>query len=423
VEAVDAIVAKRDGHELDDAQIRWIIAAYTAGKVPDEQMSALLMAIVFRGLSQRELATWTAAMIDSGERLDLSGVGRPTVDKHSTGGVGDKVSLPLCPLLAACGAAVPQLSGRGLGHTGGTLDKLESIPGWRCTLTNDEFIGQLRDIGAAVAMAGPGMAPADRKLYALRDITGTVASVPLIASSIMSKKIAEGTEALVLDVKFGSGAFLPDIDDSRTLATTMVGIGAAHGVRTVAMLTDMDEPLGLAAGNAVEVAESVELLAGGGPDDLREVTLALAREMVDLVGLDVDPGKVLASGAAMDKWREMISAQGGDPDAMLPIAPVVDTWTAPADGIIQRLDALHVGVAAWRLGAGRARQEEPVSAVAGVVARKRRGDRVRAGEVVLELHTDDESRLGPAREALASALTLGETAPEPRALVRERISV
>ena len=420
--AVDLIVAKRDGDELSDEQIIWFINGVTAGTIPAEQAAALLMAIVWRSLSARELATWTAAMIESGQRLDLSSLARPTVDKHSTGGVGDKVSLVLCPLVAACGAAVPQLSGRGLGHTGGTLDKMEAIAGWRAELSYDQFLAQLGEVGAVIAAATADLAPADRVLYALRDVTGTVASIPLIASSIMSKKIAEGTAGLVLDVKFGSGAFLPDPAMGQELARTMVGLGHAHGVDTVALLTDMDQPLGLAAGNALEVAESVEALAGGGPADLVEVTLALAREMVDLAGLDADPAEVLASGRAMDAWRAMVAAQGGDPSAPLPVASEVDQWTAPASGIIGRIDALSVGVAAWRLGAGRARKEDDVSAVAGVKLRRVHGDRVAAGDVIAELHTDDPSRLPAAHEALSSALTVTDTSPEPRRLIASRIT-
>ncbi len=420
--AVDLIVAKRDGDELSDEQIIWFIDGVTSGTIPAEQAAALLMAIVWRSLSARELATWTAAMIESGQRLDLSSLARPTVDKHSTGGVGDKVSLVLCPLVAACGAAVPQLSGRGLGHTGGTLDKMEAIAGWRAALSYDQFLAQLRELGAVIAAATADLAPADRVLYALRDVTGTVASIPLIASSIMSKKIAEGTAGLVLDVKFGSGAFLPDPAQGQELARTMVGLGHAHGVETVALLTDMDQPLGLAAGNALEVAESVEALAGGGPADLVEVTLALAREMVALANLDADPAEVLASGRAMDAWRAMVAAQGGDPSAPLPVASEVDQWTAPASGIIGRIDALAVGVAAWRLGAGRARKEDDVSAVAGVKLRRTHGDRVAAGDVIAELHTDDPSRLPAAHEALSSALTITDTSPEPRRLIANRVA-
>ena len=420
--AVDLIVAKRDGNELSDEQVNWFIDGVTSGAIPAEQAAALLMAIVWRGLSARELATWTAAMINSGQRLDLSSLARPTVDKHSTGGVGDKVSLVLCPLVAACGAAVPQLSGRGLGHTGGTLDKMEAIAGWRAELGYHQFLAPLGEVGAVIAAATADLAPADRVLYALRDVTGTVASIPLIASSIMSKKIAEGTSGLVLDVKFGSGAFLPDPAQGQELARTMVGLGHAHGVDTVALLTDMDQPLGLAAGNALEVAESVEALAGGGPADLVEVTLALAREMVDLAGLDADPAEMLASGRAMDAWRAMVAAQGGDPSAPLPVASEVDQWTAPASGIIGRIDALSVGVAAWRLGAGRARKEDEVSAVAGGRLRRGPRDRVAAGDVIAELHTDDASRLPAAHEALSSALTITDTSPEPRRLIANRVA-
>ena len=420
--AVDLIVAKRDGGELSDDQINWFIGGVTTGTIPAEQAAALLMAIVWRGLTARELATWTAAMINSGQRLDLSSLARPTVDKHSTGGVGDKVSLVLCPLVAACGAAVPQLSGRGLGHTGGTLDKMEAIAGWRAALSDDEFLAQLQDVGAVIAAATADLAPADRVLYALRDVTGTVASIPLIASSIMSKKIAEGTAGLVLDVKFGSGAFLPDPADGEELARTMVGLGHAHGVNTVALLTDMDQPLGLAAGNALEVAEAIETLAGGGPADLVEVTLALAQEMVELAGLNADPAKVLASGQAMDAWQAMVAAQGGDPAAPLPTAPVVDQWTAPTDGVINRIDALAVGVAAWRLGAGRARKEDDVSPVAGVKLRRVQGDRITAGEVIAELHTDDPSLLLAAHQALSSALTITHTTPKPRRPIANRIT-
>ncbi|MCY4195058.1 MAG: thymidine phosphorylase [bacterium] len=420
--AVDLIVAKRDGGELGDQQIRWFIEGVTSGTVPAEQAAALLMAVVWRGMTPRELATWTAAMIDSGRRLDLSSLARPTVDKHSTGGVGDKVSLVLCPLLAACGAAVPQLSGRGLGHTGGTLDKMEAISGWRAALSHDQFLGQLQEVGAVIAAATADLAPADRVLYALRDVTGTVASIPLIASSIMSKKIAEGTAGLVLDVKFGSGAFLPDPAMGTELARTMVSLGHAHGVKTVALLTDMDQPLGLAAGNALEVAEAIEALAGDGPADLVEVTLALADEMVALAGLDADPAEMLGAGRAMDAWRAMVVAQGGDPAASLPTAPVVDHWTAPAAGVISRIDALDVGSAAWRLGAGRARKEDAVSAAAGVRLRRVAGDRVAAGEVIAELHTEEPSRLPAAHESLSQALTLTDTAPEPRRLIASRIT-
>jgi thymidine phosphorylase len=420
--AVDVIRTKRDGGVLSGAQIDWVIDAYTRGAVADEQMSALAMAVLLRGLSPAELARWTAAMIASGERLDLSAVRRPTADKHSTGGVGDKITLPLAPLVAACGAAVPQLSGRGLGHTGGTLDKLESIPGWRAQVSNAEFVAQLNDVGAVVCAAGDELAPADRKLYALRDVTGTVESIPLIASSIMSKKIAEGSASLVLDVKVGTGAFMKSVDDARTLAETMVGLGTAHGVRTVALLTDMSTPLGRTAGNALEVAESVEVLAGGGPSDVVELTLVLAREMLAGAGLDrIDPADALRDGRAMDTWRAMISAQGGDPSAPLPVAAERHIVLTPATGVLTRLDAYAVGVAAWRLGAGRARKEDPVSAAAGVVMFAKPGDAVRAGEPLLELHADDPTRFAGALAALDGAIDVGADAPTPAPLVLDRI--
>ncbi|GAA2505720.1 thymidine phosphorylase [Winogradskya humida] len=420
--AVDVIRAKRDGHVLSDAQIDWVLDAYTKGVVADEQMSALAMAILLRGMTPGEIARWTAAMIASGERLDLSAVPRPTVDKHSTGGVGDKITLPLTPLVAACGAAVPQLSGRGLGHTGGTLDKLESIPGWRATLSNDEFVRQLSEVGAVICAAGEGLAPADRKLYALRDVTGTVEAIPLIASSIMSKKIAEGTGALILDVKVGTGAFMKDENDARELARTMVELGKAHGVKTVALLTDMNTPLGLAVGNAIEVAESLEVLAGGGPSDVVALTVALAREMLDAAGIDADPAKVLESGAAMDTWRAMIRAQGGDPDAPLPGARETEVLRATEDGVVGSLDALGIGLAAWRLGAGRARKEDPVSFGAGVLLKKRPGDAVRAGDVLLELRTDDGSRIPAALADAQRAVTISQGVPTHGPLLIDRIA-
>jgi thymidine phosphorylase len=418
---IDLVCAKRDGRALTGPSIRWLMRAYTAGEVADEQMSALLMAIYFRGMDAAELRAWTAAMIDSGERLDLAGVGLPTVDKHSTGGVGDKVSLILAPLVAACGAAVPQLSGRGLGHTGGTLDKLESIPGWRAALSPGQMREVLRQTGCVICAAGPGLAPADRRLYALRDVTGTVESIPLIASSIMSKKIAEGTGALVLDVKVGSGAFMTRQADARLLAQTMVTLGEEHGVRTRALLTRMDTPLGRAVGNAVEVEESVAALAGHGPPDLTEVVLALAREMVSLAGLDADPARALADGSALRRYRAMIAAQGGDPDAPLPRAAHTATLPAPATGWLAALDARAVGVAAWRLGAGRARKEDPVSHAAGIICLAKPGEAVQEGQPLLELRADDESRFAPAFEALAgaAAITPGPAAPTP--LIIDRI--
>jgi thymidine phosphorylase len=422
VNVIDLILAKRDGGRLSDEQIDWFITSYTDGGIPDEQASALLMAILFRGMEPGELARWTQQMIATGTRADLSGLGKPTVDKHSTGGVGDKLSLILCPLAAACGAAVPQTAGRGLGHTGGTLDKMETIPGWRSTLSPEEVLPVLRDVGAVINAAGPDLAPADRKLYALRDITGTVESIPLIASSIMSKKIAEGTGALVLDVKVGSGAFMKDLDRARELAKVMVGLGEAHDVRTVALLTQMDVPLGRTAGNAIEVVEAVEVLAGGGPSDVVELTLALAREMLDLVGIDTDPAEVLADGRAMDSWRAMVRAQGGDPDAELPAAREVEVVTAPATGTLSRLDAMAVGVAAWRLGAGRARKEDAVSPIAGVVWRATVGDQVTEGEPLLELHLDDPARLEGALEALEGAVEVSPDPVAPPPLVHARVT-
>ena len=419
--AVEIIRAKRDGAQLSDDQIDWVVAAYTRGEVADEQMSALAMAILLRGMTGEEIARWTAAMIASGERLDLSTVDRPTVDKHSTGGVGDKITLPLTPLVAACGAAVPQLSGRGLGHTGGTLDKLEAIPGFRTKLSNAEFLRQLQTVGAAICAAGEGLAPADRKLYALRDVTGTVEAIPLIASSIMSKKIAEGTAALVLDVKFGSGAFMKAVGDARELARTMVDLGRAHGVVTRALLTDMNTPLGLAAGHSIEVEESVEVLAGGGPPDVVELTLALAQEMLDAAGVSADPDAALRDGRAMDAWRALIAAQGGDPDAALPRAPEVEEVRADRAGYVAAVDAYGIGVAAWRLGAGRARKEDPVSASAGVLLRKKPGDAVSAGDVLMELRADDASRIPDARDLAAAAVTISDEAPGARPLILERL--
>jgi len=421
-DAVELIRAKRDGGRLSDADIRWAIGAYTRGDIADEQMSALLMAVFFRGLDAAELQAWTDAMISSGERLDLSGLAAPTVDKHSTGGVGDKVSLVLAPLVASCGAAVPQLSGRGLGHTGGTLDKLESIPGWRATLSNAEILSVLATSGCVICAAGAGLAPADRRLYALRDVTATIESIPLIASSIMSKKIAEGTGALVLDVKVGSGAFMRDLASARLLAETMVSLGSAHGVRTSALLTRMDTPLGRAVGNAVEVEESVATLRGHGPADLVAVTLALAAEMLRLAGLSTDPAAALADGRALAAYRTMIAAQGGDPDVQLATARHRVTVAAETAGFVRTLDARAVGTAAWRLGAGRARKEDPVSAAAGVICLVKPGEQVAAGQPVLELRTDDADRIDRARGALAGAITIGSEPPKAADPVIERIT-
>jgi thymidine phosphorylase len=424
--AVDVILAKRDGEALTDAQVDWVVDAYTRGAVAEEQMAALAMAILLNGMTRHEIARWTAAMISSGDRMDFSALSRPTADKHSTGGVGDKITLPLAPLVAACGVAVPQLSGRGLGHTGGTLDKLESIPGWRADLSHDELMAQLEGVGAVICAAGSGLAPADRKLYALRDVTGTVESIPLIASSIMSKKIAEGTGALVLDVKVGSGAFMKTLDDARELARTMVDLGTDAGVRTVALLTDMSTPLGRTAGNALEVTESLEVLAGGGPDDVVELTLALAREMLAAVGRDdVDPADRLADGSAMDVWRRMIAAQGGDPDADLPVGRHTQLVWSEQEGVVTRMDALALGTAAWRLGAGRARKEDPVQAGAGIVLHAKPGDRIQRGAPLLSLCTDEPERFPRAEAALAGAIDITAEPTDadgrPGSLILDRI--
>ena len=407
--AAEVIAAKRDKHVLSDAQIDWVIDAYTRGAVADEQMSALLMAILLNGMQSQEISRWTDAMINSGERMNWSALSRPTVDKHSTGGVGDKITLPLAPLVAACGAAVPQLSGRGLGHTGGTLDKLESIPGWKASLSNDEMLKVLQDCGAVICAAGAGLAPADKKLYALRDVTATVESIPLIASSIMSKKIAEGTSALVLDVKTGKGAFMSDPEKAKELAHVMVELGKRAGVNTVALVTAMDIPLGLTAGNALEVRESIEVLSGGGPEDVVQLTVLLAQEMLNLVGIkDADPAAALKNGKAMDVWRTMISSQGGDPDAKLPVAKENTVVRADKDGTILSMDAMKVGMAAWRLGAGRSRQGESVQAGAGIEIHAKPGDVIKAGSPLYTLHTDVAATFARALESLENSVEIGE---------------
>jgi len=409
--AAEVIAAKRDHNALTDTQIDWIIDAYTRGAVADEQMSALLMAILLNGMDLREISRWTDAMINSGERMNWSALSRPTVDKHSTGGVGDKITLPLAPLVAACGAAVPQLSGRGLGHTGGTLDKLESIPGWRASLTNAQMLKVLQDCGAVICAAGDGLAPADKKLYALRDVTATVEAIPLIASSIMSKKIAEGTSALVLDVKTGAGAFMSDPKKAAELAHVMVGLGKRAGVNTVALVTAMDIPLGLTAGNALEVRESIEVLAGGGPSDVVELTVLLAQEMLELAGIkEADPAAALKNGKAMDVWRQMISAQGGDPDAKLPVSKEKLTITAHSTGTVLSMDAMKVGLAAWRLGAGRSRQGEAVQAGAGIEIHAKPGDTITNGAPLFTLHTDTPAAFARAQESLVDSVRIGDLA-------------
>ncbi|WP_277063809.1 thymidine phosphorylase [Schaalia cardiffensis] len=422
-DVVDVIRAKRDGYALTKPQIDWVIDAYTRGAVKDEQMAALAMAVFLRGMNREEISQWTSAMIASGERMDFASLARPTADKHSTGGVGDKITLPLAPLVAVFDVAVPQLSGRGLGHTGGTLDKLESIPGWRASMSNEEIYSQLGEgCGAVICAAGAGLAPADKKLYALRDITSTVDCIPLIASSIMSKKIAEGTGSLVLDVKVGSGAFMKDIDQARELARTMVDLGADADVKTFAYLTDMSTPLGLTVGNALEVRESVEVLAGGGPADVVELTCTLARKMLEMSGkTDVDVEAALKDGRAMDVWREMIEAQGGEVDAELPIGTESHVVFAQEDGVLHTLDALSVGVASWRLGAGRAVKEDPVQAGAGIEIHAKPGDPVKKGQPLLTLHTDDEWRIPRALESLEGGIVIGDSAPDAACVVLDEI--
>jgi thymidine phosphorylase len=421
--AVELISIKRDRGVLSDSQIDWMIDAYVRGIVADEQMSAMAMAILLNGMQNTEISRWTDAMIKSGERLDFSALTRPTVDKHSTGGVGDMITLPLAPLVAACGAAVPQLSGRGLGHTGGTLDKLESIPGWQANLSNQQMLDVIIKVGAVICAAGPGLAPADKKLYALRDVTGTVPAIPLIASSIMSKKIAEGTSALVLDVKVGSGAFMKSMDQARLLAETMVEIGVNAGVKTRALLTNMDSPLGFAAGNALEVAQAVEVLSGGGPKDVVELTLALANEMLDLAGVKTkDPATALADGSALDVWHALITAQGGNSNAPLPKAKSQHQVVAQTSGYLTKLDALSIGNAAWVLGAGRTRKEDQVSSAAGVTWSHTLDMQVSKGETLFTLHTDEESRIDQAIVALRNATTISKSpSVEKYQLILDRI--
>jgi thymidine phosphorylase len=426
-DAPTVIKTKRDGGRLSDAAIDWVVHAYTDGRVAEEQMAALLMAIYLRGMDHAETARWTAAMVASGERMDFTGLrrgGKPlaTVDKHSTGGVGDKITLPLVPVIAACGGAVPQAAGRGLGHTGGTLDKLESIAGFTADLPNGQVREQLRDIGAAVFAAGR-LAPADAKLYALRDITGTVGSLPLIASSVMSKKLAEGTSALVLDVKVGSGALVRAEAQCRELAHTMVQLGVAHGVTTHALLTDMNTPLGVAAGNALEVAESLEVLAGGGPPDVVELTLRLAAEMLQIAGIDDrDPAQTLRDGTAMDRFRALVTAQGGDLSVPLPVGKYSETVTAGRGGTMGDIDAMAVGLTVWRLGAGRSRPGEQVQPGAGIRIHRRPGEPVAAGEALFTLYTDTPERFGPAMAELDGGWSVGDSPPAQRPLIIDRIT-
>ena len=418
----DLIYTKRDGGVLTEDQIRWFINAFTKNEIPDEQAGSFLMAVFFQGLNKAELNVWTDAMIKSGEILDLSSVGKPTVDKHSTGGVGDKISLPLCPLVASFGAAVPQLSGRGLGTFGGTLDKMESVSGFNITLSNEKMIQQLKDVGVFITAAGAGLAPADRKMYSFRDVIGTVECIPLIASSIMSKKIAEGTQSLVLDVKAGRGAFMKDFSKANQLAETMVEIGNRAGVKTVALITQMDTPLGNAVGNALEVSESIDVLNGKGPQDVIEITLALAKEMLQLAGIDKDPATGLKDGSALQVWKKMIIAQGGNPDIEIPVATKKEKVVATQSGYITDLDAYAIGLSAWRLGAGRAKKEDAVSKTAGIICLAKEGDYVEKDQPVLELHIDEAARLPFAKEALKNAFSIGAEPKEKRKIILERIS-
>ena len=418
----DLIYAKRDGGVLTEDQIRWFINAFTKDEIPNEQAGSFLMAVFFQGLNKQELNVWTDAMIKSGEKLDLSTVGKPTVDKHSTGGVGDKISLPLCPLVASFGAAVPQLSGRGLGISGGTLDKMESVSGFNITLSNEKMIQQLKDVGVFITAAGAGLAPADRKMYAFRDVIGTVECIPLIASSIMSKRIAEGTQSLVLDVKTGRGAFMKDLARAKQLAETMVEIGNKAGVKTVALITQMDTPLGNAVGNALEVSESIDVLNGKGPEDVIEITLALAKEMLELAGIKKDPAIALKDGSALATWKKMIIAQGGNPEIEIPISKKKEKILAQKSGYITELDAYAIGLSAWRLGAGRAKKEDAVSKTAGIICLAKEGDYVEKDQPVLELHIDDESRVSMAKQDLEKAFSIESEPREKRKIILDRIS-
>ncbi|MEM7339220.1 MAG: thymidine phosphorylase [Actinomycetota bacterium] len=421
-DALSVILAKRDGRELPPEAMRWFVEAYTNGQVADEQAAAMCMAVFFNGMSAAELSAWTEAMIDSGTRTDLSAVNRPLVDKHSTGGVGDKISLILCPLVAACGAAMPQVAGRALGHTGGTIDKMEAIPGWDPHLGPEALLAALNEVGAVITAASADLAPADAKLYALRDVTGTVASIPLIASSIMSKKIASGTASLVLDVKVGRGAFMTDLDQARRLAETMVDIGTRAGVKTTALLTRMDQPLGRAVGNSLEVDESIDVLHGGGPTDVVAVTVALATEMLELAGIDADPGAVLASGVVHEVFAAMVARQGGDVTAPRARAPYRHAVAAPSSGFVTAVNALTVGQASGRLGAGRARKEDDVDLGAGIEVLAPVGTEVEAGQPLFLLHSANEQRMAEVNDVLTAAVEIGPEPPDVPDVVIERIA-
>jgi len=433
VRPYELIKAKRDGRALDPAAIEQFIAAFTRGEVPEYQMSAMCMAVFFKGLNPVELGAWTRAMLRSGEELDLSETPGIKVDKHSTGGVGDKVSLSLAPLAAACGVPVPMISGRGLGHTGGTLDKLESIPGFRVDLTVADYRRLVREVGCCLIGQTATLAPADKKLYALRDVTATVDCLPLIASSIMSKKLAEGIDALVLDVKVGSGAFMKRLEDARALARTMIGIGTEMKRKVTALLTDMDQPLGRAVGNALEVIEAVDMLRGKAPEDYTEVTMALTAEMLVLGGKASTPEqartllrRAVDDGSALRKLKQIVQAQGGDPRAIddysrLPQARATSDVLAPGNGFVTAIDTEAVGLAAVALGAGRQRVDSIIDPAVGFTLVRKVGEPVKAGEPLVRVHYNSEGPLEDVKARLLRAYTLGPVAPAPRPLIVERL--
>jgi pyrimidine-nucleoside phosphorylase len=430
IRAADLIERKRNGEELTDEEIAGLLQGYMSGDVPDYQMAAWCMAVFFRGLTGRETYALTDAFIRSGDTLELgAALGRRVVDKHSTGGVGDKTSIAVGPIVAACGVPFGKMSGRGLGHTGGTLDKLESIPGFRIELTTDEFVSQVREVGLAIVGTSGDLVPADKNLYGLRDVTATVDIVPLIASSIMSKKIAAGADAIVLDVKVGDGAFMKTQEDARILAEQMVDLGHRAGREVVCLLTDMDQPLGDAVGNALEVREAVATIRGHGPEDFTELVLEACAHLLALsdLGIDLDEGRrraqrAITDGSALDAFERWIRAQGGDPDlSRLPNAQVVQKVSAPRDGVVTHVGALAVGVAALELGAGRRRKEDTVDHSVGVVCRAKRGSTVAAGQVLAEIHARDEASAGSAADAILAAYEVGDKPPRAHGIVLDVI--
>ena len=430
IRPAELIQRKRDGGELSDEELSELILGYTRGEIPDYQLAAFCMAVYFRGLSARETYALTDAMVRSGETIDLHAeIGRPVADKHSTGGVGDKASLVVGPLVAACGVPFGKMSGRGLGHTGGTLDKLESIPGYRVELSRDEFVLQVRDVGLAVIGQTAELVPADKQLYALRDVTATVENVSLIAASIMSKKIAAGANAIVLDVKVGDGAFMKSLDDARALAGAMLELGRRADRRVVCELTDMDQPLGRAVGNALEIREALAALSGDGPPDLTELAIDASAHLVELCdGMDAGEARarvesVLRDGSALDAYERWIRAQGGDPaEDALPRAPVTKTVTADRDGYVGRLGALAIGTAAMRLGAGRTTKDDTIDHAVGIVCLRKRGDRVKAGEALAEIHARDQAAVDAVADEVREAYELVDTAPPDRGVVLETLS-